>query len=95
MKVEEYHKQLKIDGTITFELRELGKTYKTKDDITLAALARLLKDNTVPDGVYVIQNADSKWRAVIYWREKGRYNIKTYPYNTIAILEGMTPEDVM
>jgi len=88
MKLESYTKELKIDGTLTFEFKELGKMHRTTKDITMEGLRKLLKENKIPDGVYVIRLLDKKWIRIIYWRNEGRYSIETYQYDVIPILEG-------
>jgi hypothetical protein len=61
---------LKIDGEITFDLKELGKLYKNTKDITVLAIENLLHKAQVPDGVYLIIEQYTLWKRIVRKHER-------------------------
>ena len=83
MKLTINKKVLKVDGEITFDLKELGKLYKNTKDVTELAIDNLLHKAQVPDGVYLITESGG-WKRIVH---KHKRIVKLYSCEVLELLQ--------
>ena len=84
MKLTINRKVLRVDGEITFDLKELGKLYKNTKDITVLAIENLLHKAQVPDGVYLIIEQYTLWKRIVRKHER---IVKLYSCEVLELLK--------